>query len=194
LCLSDPTTSGALAEKGPEGCGVKGCGLRPAGVPQSDAGEAVGMERGLRSPAMRPPPLSQRPEERGLGRWEPHGSWRHQPQGCKEGNKMAGTQNHGTRAPARITAGLAALQGIVERRKRWRIELLDAEPVLLCPWREAVSATNEAQDTAWVIPTLCEPQNAGIAMGTCGARAISLAGEGPLYLGVEHAALLHGSP
>jgi hypothetical protein len=86
------------------------------------------------------------------------------------------------------------LKVIVELLKRLRIEFLDAEPVLLCPLREAVYATNEAQDTAWLIPTLFEPENEGIEMGTCGARAIPLSGEGPLYIGVQHAALLHGRP
>jgi hypothetical protein len=55
---------------------------------------------------------------------------------------MAGTHNHGTRAPAWITQGLSALQVITELLKRFRIELLDAQPVLLCPLREAVYATN----------------------------------------------------
>jgi len=86
------------------------------------------------------------------------------------------------------------LKVIVELLKRFRIEFLDAEPVLLCPLREAVYATNEAQDTAWLIPTLFEPKNEGIEMGACGARAISLSGEGPFYIGVQHAALLHGRP
>ncbi len=85
---------------------------------------------------------------------------------------MAGTQNHGTIAPARITQGLAALQVITELLKRFRIELLDAEPVLLCPLREAVYTTNKAQDTAWLIATLFEPKNEGIEMGTCGVRTV----------------------
>ena len=107
---------------------------------------------------------------------------------------MVGTQNHGTRAPARIPQGLSALQVITELRKRVRIELRDAQPVLLCPLREAVYTTNEAQDTAWSIPTLFEPENEGIEMGTCGARTVALSGEGPFDIGVQHAALLHGRP
>jgi hypothetical protein len=194
-CLIDPTTSGALEANEPEGLGFKGCGLLTEGVQQSDAGEAGGMERGRRGPAMHTPPLAKRPEERGLGwGWEHHGSGRHQPQGCKEGDKMAGPQNHGTRAPARITSGLSALKGIGELRQRFRLALLDAEPVLLGPWREAVYATNEAQDTAWLRPTRFEPKTAGLEMGTCGARALSLSGEGPFYIGVQQAALLHGRP
>ena len=72
------------------------------------------------------------------------------------------------------------MQVITELRKRFRIELLDAQPALLCPLREAVYATNESQDPAWVIPTLFEPKNEGIEMGTCGASTVALAGEGPL--------------
>jgi len=94
---------------------------------------------------------------------------------------MAGTHHHGTIAPARITQGLSALKVITELLKRFRIELLDAQPVLLCPLREAVYATNEAQDTAWLIPKMLEPENEGIEMGTCGARTVSLSGEGPFY-------------
>jgi len=75
------------------------------------------------------------------------------------------------------------LKVITELLKRFRIELLDAQPVLLCPLREAVYTTNEAQDTAWLIPTLLEPENEGIEMGTCGARTVSLSGEGPFYIG-----------
>jgi hypothetical protein len=67
FCLTDPTTSGALEEKGPEGFGFKGCGLLPECVQQIEDGEAVGVERGLRGPAMRTHPLSKRPEELGLG-------------------------------------------------------------------------------------------------------------------------------
>jgi hypothetical protein len=66
-CLIDPTTSGALEANDPEGLGFKGCGLLTEGVQQSDAGEAGGMERGRRGPAMHTPPLAKRPEERGLG-------------------------------------------------------------------------------------------------------------------------------
>jgi hypothetical protein len=68
FCLTDPTTCGALEEKGPEGFGFKGCGLLPEGVQQIEEGEAVGVERGLRGPAMRAHPLAKRPEELGL-RW-----------------------------------------------------------------------------------------------------------------------------
>jgi hypothetical protein len=107
---------------------------------------------------------------------------------------MAGTHNHGTIAPAWIPQGLSALQVITELRKRFHIELLEAQPVLLCPLREAVYATNEAQDTAWLIATLFEPKNEGIEMGTCRARTVSLSGEGSFYIGVQHAALLHGRP
>jgi len=67
FCLIDPTTSGALEEKGPEGFGFKGCGLLTECVQQIDEGEAVGIERGLRGPAMHTHPLSKRPEELGLG-------------------------------------------------------------------------------------------------------------------------------
>jgi hypothetical protein len=47
-----------------------------------------------------------------------------------------------------------------------------------------VYATNQAQDTARLIPTLIEPENEGIEMGTCGARTVSLEGEGPFEIGV----------
>jgi hypothetical protein len=67
FCLIDPTTSGALEEKGPEGFGFKGCGLLTECVQQIDDGEAVGIERGLSGPSMCTHPLSKRPEERGLG-------------------------------------------------------------------------------------------------------------------------------
>ena len=42
------------------------------------------------------------------------------------------------------------MQVIVELLKRFRIELLDAEPVLLCPLREAVYVTNEAHTPHWL--------------------------------------------
>jgi len=67
FCLIDPTTSGALEEKDPEGFGFKVCGLRTECVQQIDDGEAVGSERGLSGPAMHTHPLSKCPEELGLG-------------------------------------------------------------------------------------------------------------------------------
>jgi hypothetical protein len=67
FCLTDPTTPGALEEKGPEGFGCKVCGLLTECVQQIDNGEAVGVERGLSGPAMRAHPLSKRPKELGLG-------------------------------------------------------------------------------------------------------------------------------
>src|SRR5262245_30865943 len=67
FCPTDPTTSGALEEKGPEGLGFKGGGLLPKSVQQSEDGEAVGVERSLRGPAMRAHPLAKHPEELGLG-------------------------------------------------------------------------------------------------------------------------------
>jgi len=67
FCLTDPATSGALEEKDPEGFGFKGCGLLPEGVQQIEDGEAVGVERSFRGPAMRAHPLAKHPEERGLG-------------------------------------------------------------------------------------------------------------------------------
>jgi hypothetical protein len=57
-----------------------------------------------------------------------------------------------------------------------------------------VYATNQAQDTAWVIATLFEPKNEGIEMGTCGVRTVALSGERPFDIGAQHAALLHGRP
>src|SRR5207302_4299542 len=117
FCLTDPMTSGALEEKDPEGFGFKRCGLLPEGVQQVEDGEVVGVERGLCGPAMRAHPLAKRPEELGLGwGWEHHGSRSHQPQGFKEGHKVAGPQKHGTIAPARISQGLSALQVITELR------------------------------------------------------------------------------
>ena len=61
----------------------------------------------------------------------------------------------------------SALKVITELLKRFRIEFLDAQPVLLCPLREAVYATNEAQDTAWLIPTLFEPKDDRICSDSC---------------------------
>ena len=101
FCLIDPTTSGAL-EESPEGFGFKGCGLLTECVQQIDDGEAVGIERGLRGPSMRTHPLSKCPGGRARVMGAPR-RLEHQPQGCKEGDKMAGTQNHGPIAPARIT-------------------------------------------------------------------------------------------
>jgi hypothetical protein len=127
FCLLDPTTSGALEEKGPESFGLKGCGLRTEGVQQIKDGEAVGVECGLRGPAMHTHPLSKRPEDLGLGWWwEEQGSRRDKPRGLKEGDKVAGTQKYGTVAPARIAQGLSSLQVMTEPLKCLRIELLDA--------------------------------------------------------------------
>jgi hypothetical protein len=96
-----------------------------------------------------------------------------------KGNKVAGTQQHGTRATARIAQGLLNLEVITEPLKRFRVQCLDAKLVVVCPLREAVYATHQAQDTARLLPTLFEPENEGIEMGTCGARTVSLEGEGP---------------
>src|SRR5438132_13911237 len=105
---------------------------------------------------------------------------------------MAGTQKHGTIATARIAQGLSNLQVMTEPLKRFRIQLLDAKRVVLCPLREAVYATNQAKDPARLIAALFEPEHEGIEMGTCGARTVALSGEGPFYIGVQHAVLLHG--
>jgi len=195
FCLTDPATPGALEDKGPQSFGLKVFGLLTESVQQLDDGPAVGVERGLSGPSMRAHPLSKRPEELRLRRWwEDQGSRRHQPQGFKEGDKVAGTQQHGTIAPARIAQGLLNLQVSTEPLKRFRVQGLDAKPVVVCPLREAVCATKQAQDTARLIPTLFEPENEGIEMGTCGARTVSLEGDRPIDIGVQHAALLHGRP
>src|SRR5712691_3859731 len=180
FCLTDPAAPGVIEDKGPKRCGFKVFGLLPECVQKLDDGPAVGVESRLRGPAMRAHPLSKHPEEFGLGRWrEDQGRRRHQPRGFKEGDEVACTHKHGTIATARIAQGLAHLQMMTEPLKRFCIELLDAEPIVLCPVREAVYATNQAQDTARLIPTLLEPENEGIEMGTCGARTVSLEGEGP---------------
>jgi hypothetical protein len=92
---------------------------------------------------------------------------------------MAGAQNHGTIATARITQGLSTLKVIPELLKRFGIQLLDAKPVILRPLRYAVCAPNEAKDTRGLIPTLFEPENESIEMGTGGTRTVSFSGERP---------------
>jgi hypothetical protein len=92
---------------------------------------------------------------------------------------VAGAHDHGTVATARVTKGLSTLKVITELLKRFRIELPNAKTSSLCPLREAVCATNEAQDTAGLIPALFEPKNKGIEMGTCEARPVSFLSKGP---------------
>jgi hypothetical protein len=193
--LTEPTTSGALEDKDPQSLGLKVFGLLTEGMQEIEDGQAVSVERGLSGPAMRAHPLSKRPEEFGVGWWwADHGSRSHQPRGFEEGDKVACTHKHGTIATARIAEGLSHLQVLPKPLKRFGIEIPKAEIIIVRPLREAVYATNQAQDTTRVIPALFEPKNEGIEMGTCGARAISLSSEGPFDIGVQHAALLHGRP
>jgi hypothetical protein len=193
--LPEPTTSGALEDKGPQGLGLKVFRLLTECVQEIEDGQAVRVERGLRGPSMRAHPLSKRPEECRLGWWwKGHGSRSHQPRGFEEGDKVACTHKHGTIATARIAEGLPHLQVMPKPLKRFGIEIPNAELVVVRPLREAVYATNQAQDTARVIPTLFEPENEGIEMGACGARTVSLEGKGPFDIGIQHAALLHGKP